>query len=71
LRKTSGGTRPQRGILWGLWDIVGDCGDCGDCGGKVIEKAIACYLYYHYDNLKRSQIFLKFENEKYRISSVS
>jgi len=27
----------------------------------VIEKAIACYLYYHYDNLKRSQIFIKVE----------
>jgi len=38
LRKTSGGTRPQRGILWGLWDIVGDCGDCGDCGGEGNRK---------------------------------
>jgi hypothetical protein len=28
---------------------------------------ITIYLYYHYDNLKRNQIFIKFE--KYNLSS--
>ena len=43
---------PYGGILWGNPPPT-------RVYMEVIEKAVAGYLYYHYDVLKRNQIFYK------------